>query len=119
MNCFPIAIQAPHEDALQPELDLIAEVANSVANLAAKMKKALAKKLSTVAKPSQAMRLGMAQNPQASRALLSALSRDESATVRSQVIFNPSIATEDLKRLANDPDIFVRSQARAQLSIAA
>lgn len=119
MNCFPIAIQAPHEDALQMEMDPIAEVADSVIDFAGKMKVALTKRFSRTIQPAVSKRLWMAQNSQASSMLLSALSRDESATVRSQVIFNPSLAKADLKRLANDPDNFVRSQARAQLAMAA
>lgn len=119
MNCFPIAIQAPHEDVAFPELDLLAELADSVSELAGKLKAALSNKFSTKESATVSMRLQMAQNPQTSAALLRTLSRDASSTVRSQVIFNPSLDEDDLKRLANDSDSFVRSQARAQLSMAA
>ncbi len=123
--CFPVSTPAAafsNDTASQRgfgfEIDLVTEFANTIVDLAGRMKQRSENKSHLPAVQTRRLpgKIAAASNPLTEKSILMVLARDPDALVRAEVIFNTATPVEVLKELATDGDRFVAGQARAMLA---
>lgn len=104
-------------ESVQFEVDLVAELAETVVDFTAKLFSRRQAKRSNAL--TEADKLALARSPETPAATLLNLSTDANSAVRNELVFNPLVPATVLFKLATDDDQFIRAQARTRISMAA
>lgn len=120
---FPVAVQSPvNDNGNRNEPGILVELVDLMQEFAIRMlvpQNKNEKTIESVIPPSEAQRIAMASNVATPVNMMEFLSRDVSAVVRSELVFNSALPVHILHRLAGDNDRFVAAQARARIANAA
>ena len=115
---FPVAARALSSDSKDDtivDLRLIGELADEVIDLF--RRSAMPAKPAQPAVPmTENQRTVLARSAGTPVSVLERLSKDQSAAVRNELVFNPSVPKHILQNLAGDRDRFIAGQARARLA---